>query len=207
MRGDLEQIHLADIFQTLATAKMEGMLAVHNPIEHRQVFFKNGQVRILVSQRTTNRRIGQRLIAAGMIQGEDLRKALVQQRKSQQPLGSILVKNGFISADQLEEILAQQIEEELYGLFTWEHGEFEFYRGPISDPATQDRLENCPHFEVNSLLLEVARRADEWEDIIASIGSLDEIPMRVEGFAADTDRKSTRLNSSHSSVSRMPSSA
>lgn len=27
MRGDLEQIQLADIFQTLATAKMEGVLA------------------------------------------------------------------------------------------------------------------------------------------------------------------------------------
>lgn len=31
MRGDLEQINLADIFQTLAMAKMEGVLRVRNP--------------------------------------------------------------------------------------------------------------------------------------------------------------------------------
>src|SRR5262249_14367159 len=35
-------------------------------------------------------------------------------------------------------------------------------------------------FEINSLLLEVARRADEWQDILAAIGSVDEVPIRID---------------------------
>ncbi|MBP8299433.1 MAG: DUF4388 domain-containing protein, partial [Planctomycetes bacterium] len=38
MRGDLEQINLSDIFQTLAMTKMEGVLRVSNPLEQRQVY-------------------------------------------------------------------------------------------------------------------------------------------------------------------------
>lgn len=186
MRGDLEQIQLADIFQTLATAKMEGVLAVHNPIEQRQVYFHDGHARVLVSQRTANRRIGQRLIAANLINTEDLRKALVLQRKQQTPLGEILIQSGHVTEEQLDDILAQQIEEELYGLFTWEHGEFEFYRGPCTDQETIDRLAQSPRFPINSLLLEVARRSDEWEDILTAIGSLDEIPIMVAGVDPET---------------------
>jgi hypothetical protein len=180
MRGDLQQIQLADIFQTLGTAKMEGTLVVSNPIEQRQVFFNDGQVRIHVAQRTATRRLGQRLVAAGILDAEDLRKALIEQRKVQKPLGQLLVANGYVTSEQLEEILAEQINEELFGLFTWDHGTFEFYRGPCTDPATLQRLAQCPKFEINSLLLEVARRADEWQDILAAIGSVDEVPMRVE---------------------------
>ena len=45
MRGDLEQINLADIFQTLAIAKMEGVLRIRNPLEERQVHVRDGFLR------------------------------------------------------------------------------------------------------------------------------------------------------------------
>ena len=184
MRGDLKQVQLADVFQSLGTARTEGMLAVSNPVEQRQVFFRDGRVRILVPARATNRRLGQRLVAAGVLDADHLRQALVEQRKKQQPLGALLVEKGYATREQIDEILAQQINEELFVLFTWEHGEFEFYRGPCSDAATNRRLEESPEFEIDSLLLEVARRAAEWEGILASIGSLDEVPVQAEGVAA-----------------------
>lgn len=53
MRGDLEQIILADIFQTLALSKMEGMLRVRNPLEQREIFFREGLVRCMVPARVT----------------------------------------------------------------------------------------------------------------------------------------------------------
>ena len=40
---------------------------------------------------------------------------------------------------------------------------------------------------------------------LAKVPALD--PARLDDIVVGTDRKSTRLNSSHSSVSRMPSSA
>src|SRR5688572_7165092 len=51
MKGDLDQIQLTDIFQTLALSKMEGLLRVRNPLEERYVHFKDGRVRIAVPSR------------------------------------------------------------------------------------------------------------------------------------------------------------
>jgi outer membrane protein assembly factor BamB len=175
MRGDLDQISLSDIFQTLAIAKMEGLFRVRNPLEQRLLHFRNGFVRIMVPNRVASRRLGQRLVQAGMVAPEMLRTALLEQRRDHLPLGQILVRQGYISHQQIEEVVSMQATEELFALFTWRHGTFEFYKGAVTDPQVLQRLDQCVEFEVNSLLLEVARRTDEWECIIQAIGNLDEV--------------------------------
>lgn len=185
MRGDLDQINLSDIFQTLALTKMDGLLRVRNPVEERLVCFQNGRARLLLPQRVASRRLGQRLVQAGVLQPEQLRAALVEQNKEHRLLGELLVRSGYVTQEQIEEVATMQITEELFGLFTWRHGVFEFFKGAIDDPAVLERLDRAPEYEVNSLLLEVARRTDEWEGILAAIGNLDEIPERTD---ADPDQ-------------------
>jgi len=176
MHGDLDQISLADIFQTLAMSKMEGVLRVRNPLEERQVYCRDGYVRILVPPRLTLRRLGQRLIQAGLIQPDELRQALLLQRKEKVPLGQLLVREGMLSQDDLDDIIGVQVAEDLFALFTWQHGTFEFFKGDPNSDVLRSQFEACPEYEVNSLLLEVARRSDEWQSILESIGSCDEIP-------------------------------
>jgi outer membrane protein assembly factor BamB len=179
MRGDLEQINLSDIFQTLGMTKMEGVLMVRNPLEQRQVYCHDGFVRILVPPRTAVRRLGQRLVQAGLVQHDQLRAALVAQRKHGKPLGQLLVAEGLVTQEQIDELAGMQVGEDLFSLFTWRHGTFEFYKGEVQDQGLRERFDLCPEFEVSSLLLEVARRSDEWESILAAIGSLEEIPCRI----------------------------
>lgn len=179
MRGDLDQIQLADIFQTLAMSKMEGVLLVRNPLEERQVYCHNGTVRIKVPPRVALRRLGQRLVQAGLLEPEQLRSTLVLQRKERLPLGELLVQEGLLTQDQIDEVAGMQVAEDLFALFTWRHGTFEFYKGELTNQEQRTAFEVCPEFEVNSLLLEVARRSDEWECILAAIGSLDEVPHRI----------------------------
>jgi hypothetical protein len=81
MQGDLEQIHLADVLQTLATTKMEGTMRIRNPLEDRHVYCKDGRIRVHVPQRVLARRIGQRLVNAGVVTIETLRAVLIEQRK------------------------------------------------------------------------------------------------------------------------------
>ncbi len=187
MRGDLDQIQLADIFQTLAMSKMEGVLLVRNPLEERQVYCHNGTVRIKVPPRVALRRLGQRLVQAGLLEPEQLRATLVLQRKERLPLGELLVKEGLLTQDQIDEVAGMQVAEDLFALFTWRHGTFEFYKGELTDAAQLATFELCPEFETNSLLLEVARRSDEWEEILRAISSLDEVPMRIAEPANEGD--------------------
>lgn len=187
MRGDLDQIQLADIFQTLAMSKMEGVLLVRNPLEERQVYCHNGTVRIKVPPRVALRRLGQRLVRAGLLEPDQLRATLVLQRKERLPLGELLVKEGLLTQDQIDQVAGMQVAEDLFALFTWRHGTFEFYKGELNDPTQQAAFELCPEFETNSLLLEVARRSDEWECILAAIGNLDEVPRRIAEPANEAD--------------------
>lgn len=179
MHGDLDQISLADIFQTLAMSKMEGVLRVRNPLEERQIFCHDGYVRILVPTRLTLRRLGQRLIQAGLLQPEELRSALVEQRKEKIPLGQLLVRDELITQDALDDIVGMQVAEDLFALFTWRHGTFEFFKGDPANKVLRSQFDQCPEYEVNSLLLEVARRSDEWESILDACGSLDEVPKQI----------------------------
>lgn len=185
MRGDLEQIQLADIFQTLAMTKMEGVLRVRNPLEERHVHCRDGYLQLHVPQRILARRIGQRLVNAGIITPESLRSALLAQRKDKRPLGILLVAGGHADQETVDAIVADQVAEDMFALFTWRHGTFEMWKGaPAGEMATV--FEACPEYEINSLLLEVARRSDEWQSILAAIGSLDEIPVRSDdGAIAD----------------------
>ncbi|MCA8974175.1 MAG: DUF4388 domain-containing protein, partial [Planctomycetes bacterium] len=180
MRGDLDQINLSDIFQTLSMTKMEGVLRVHNPLEQRQVFCRDGYIRILVPTRVIHRRIGQRLVHCGLITGNQLRSALMRQRKQRLPLGQLLVDDGLLTAEAIDDIASTQVAEDLFELFTWRHGTFEFYKGPVEDPALRSKFDDCHEFEVSGLLLEVARRSDEWESVLDTIHGLDEVPARTE---------------------------
>lgn len=177
MRGDLEQIQLADVFQTLAMTKMEGVLRIRNPLEERQAHCRDGYLRLHVPSRLMARRLGQRLVNAGLVAPDTLRRALVTQRKDRRPLGLLLVESGIVSQETVDEIVADQVAEDMFSLFTWRHGSFELWKG-APQGELRDMLESCPEYDINSLLLEVARRSDEWTSILDTIGSLDEVPIR-----------------------------
>ncbi len=193
MHGDLDQIHLADIFQTLAMSKMEGVLRVRNPLEERQIYCFDGYVRILAPARVTLRRLGQRLVQAGLLRADELRAALVEQAKAKIPLGQLLVRDEIIHQADLDNIIGMQVSEDLFALFTWRHGTFEFFKGDPNNPVLRDQYSQCPEYEINCLLLEVARRSDEWGTIIEAVRSLDEIPQQIAQPANPDDLEEAHL--------------
>jgi len=193
MHGDLDQIHLADIFQTLSMSKMEGVLRVRNPLDERQVYCYDGQVRVLAPLRVSLRQLGQRLVQAGILPAEELRAAIVEHAKSKISLGQLLIRDGIVTPEELERISSLQASEDLYSLFTWRRGTFEFFRcdGDTSDLRRQ--FEERPAYEIGSLLLEVARRSDEWETILGAVQSLDEVPRQIAQPASPDDLDDAHL--------------
>ena len=175
MSGDLEQMTLTDIFQTLAVSKMEGVLVVCNPLEQRGLYFRDGNVNDLVFARPAHRRLGEQLVNAGLITPEQLQLALAAQGSSSRPLGEILVEQASIAREDLEDMALYQATEDLQSLFTWTHGTFEFFKGKPLNPRVVARLEAVPEFAVDGVLLEAARRSDEWDELLVSLHSVDEI--------------------------------
>jgi tetratricopeptide (TPR) repeat protein len=96
-------------------------------------------------------------------------------------LGDILVARGLITRDALHEYVRVQVEETVYLLYTWHQGTFHFDAG-LRPPHEENLVAISPE----SLLLEGARRVDEWALIQKSIPTLDlvfEIDQRARDAA------------------------
>ena len=114
-------------------------------------------------------RLGDILVKHGLISPAALDAAIAEQaNQPQRRLGDLLVAAGYMSREQLHEYLKHQIEEAVYLLFTWSQGTFTFE--PDVVPDAQDITVSI---SPESLLLEGARRVDEWSLIEKKIPSFD----------------------------------
>lgn len=80
--------------------------------------------------------------------------------------GYIVIKNGDIIHSEMENFIG---EDAVFTLISWGKGDFIFEEGPIEAETTIKR-------SVTSLLMEAARRIDEWKLLRKKIGSIDAIP-------------------------------
>lgn len=84
--------------------------------------------------------------------------------------GYIYLKNGEILHAEVEEFRG---EDAIFTLISWSEGEFQFEEGAFPMQTTVQR-------PITSLLMEAARRIDEWKLLRKKIGSIDAIPEFVE---------------------------
>ncbi|MAE76586.1 MAG: hypothetical protein CMJ85_06950 [Planctomycetes bacterium] len=175
IRGDLAHVNLPDIFQTLAMTQMQGTLRVSAGFDPTYVHFCGGKIRVLPPEGLQIRRLGHRLLASGLMQGRDIRAAFIRHKREGAGLGEVLAETGQIEAVQFEAISLALEEDLLLELFTLRHGGFAFFKESYPVPGLEERFETCVEFETEQILLEIARRSDEWNVILETLGDLDEV--------------------------------
>lgn len=168
IRGNLDEASLADVVQLLALGRKTGCLSVADRSNFGRIYFDKGQIcyASIVNRRD---RLGDTLEKNGVITRSQLEAALaLQGRRREARVGELLVELGALTADQLHRAIRVQIEEAVYFLFTWTQGTFNFE----TDVAPDDR-DLVVAITPESVLLEGARRVDEWHVIEKKIPSLD----------------------------------
>jgi hypothetical protein len=187
IKGSLKEASLPDVLQLLAMGKKTGCLAVTHRNNFGYIYFDKGRIcyASIVNRRD---RIGDLLVKAGAITKEQLDAAIAAQAAHHDKrIGELLIAQGAISREQLHERIRLQIEEAVYYLFTWTAGTFNF-EGDVK-PEEQD-------FQVainpESLLLEGARRVDEWSLIEKKIPSFDLVFDFDRKRATETEVELTR---------------
>lgn len=168
IRGSLREASLPDVLQLLAMGKKTGCLSVTHRQQFGTIHFERGRIShaAIVNRRD---RLGDILVKHGLVSPAALEKAIAEQAaQPQRRIGDLLVAAGHIRREQLHEYLKHQIEEAVYLLFTWSQGTFTFE--PDVLPDAQDVTASI---SPESLLLEGARRVDEWSLIEKKIPSFD----------------------------------
>lgn len=180
IKGSLKEASLPDVLQLLAMGKKTGCLAVTHRSNFGYIFFEKGRIcyASIVNRRD---RLGDMLVKNSVISQEQLESAVVAQSKTRDKrIGELLVEQGALTREELHQYVRRQIEEAVYFLFTWMQGTFNFEADV--HPEEQDLLVSI---NPESLLLEGARRMDEWNLVEKKIPTFDLV------FEVDQSRLST----------------
>ncbi|MFL5447187.1 MAG: DUF4388 domain-containing protein [Gemmatimonadales bacterium] len=168
IKGSLKEASLPDVIQLLFLGRRTGCLALADQHNFGTIYLDEG---LIVYASIVNRRdrLGDILLRKGRISAEQLQQAIdAQDDDRQHKLGEILVGLGILTRAELEDYMRLQIEEAVYYLFTWTSGTFNFEAGV--KPEREDFL---VRISPEALLLEGARRVDEWSLIEKKIPSFD----------------------------------
>lgn len=184
IEGPLRELALSDVFQLLDLSRKTGTLTVTHEARSRPavVRFDRGAVTSAELPGSTER-IGHLLLRAGKVTEAHIEAARrVQQQRPGAQLGNILVESGAVAAADVTRQLRFQIQETVFELIQWKDGYFRFEEGP----APQN---GAVHVRVptESLLMEAARRIDEWSTLEAKIPHMGVVPALV----ADADGGAT----------------
>jgi outer membrane protein assembly factor BamB len=186
LKGDLGTIKLADVFQTLANNQSRGTLIVHDKDSRKRIYFEGGRIILLSSGKRKGLRIGKILLGRKKITQNELDAALKLQETRKEPLGKILIEMGIITEADIQDTVKFQIEEEIYNLLTWTNAQFEFSPDATPTDGETERASEMISLslDMQALLMEAARRADEWQGIAGKIGSPREVYRATGGGAA-----------------------
>lgn len=159
--GNLRTMDLPEILQWIAGGRKTGTLYLEHRSIRKRITFREGVIHTSWSN-DPRESLGQFLVGAGLLSEEQLFGALLRQEKEGRLLGAILVGDGVLGEGELREALRAKVEESIYDLFLWPEGHFEFKDGemPPAVPVAVD-------LEVTGVILEGARRADDWARIRA----------------------------------------
>ncbi|MEO8036850.1 MAG: DUF4388 domain-containing protein, partial [Acidobacteriota bacterium] len=175
--GNLKTMTPGDLLQWLSLGQKTGTLLVSSDTVQKRVFFRNGRV-ISSASNDPREYLGQFLMSRGYISEPELKKAMEVQLQSKILLGKILVMIEVISEKDLVRLMRLKAEEEIYDLFLWNDGKFEF----IDDELPT--MEMIPlQVDVTGIIMEGTRRADEWmriREIIADETMIPVIDVPVE---------------------------
>ena len=151
--GDLKTFQLLDVLEFLRLQAKSGSLVVSS----RQ---GAGLVRIVKGKFTSAsapglKRLGETLVARGMITVAQLETALAKQQDDQEEtLGSLLLRAGAIDAPKLAEVVLAQMMSALEELLNWTEGAFSFHGGPDKDPPPIA-------FDMQKVMLKLMKIRDE----------------------------------------------
>ena len=174
LEGPLKELHVQDVFQLLDLGRKSGVLRVTSELRQTAatVCFDRGGV---VSAALGNDAdpIGSRLVRVGKITGEQLDRARgLQNGGDERRLGDILVAQAAISRRELDRQLKSHVEEAVFELLGWSEGYFRFEEGSPCQAA----VESPVRFPTEALLMEAARRLDEWSRIGSKVSHLGLVP-------------------------------
>lgn len=177
--GTLASEPTADLLRRLANERATGCLRIEQEATQATVYFRQGMV-YTASAPAARARLGDRLVGAGHVSEEQLAETLAAQRSLSQPrrIGELLIERGLIDRETMRTYVREQIADSVAAVLRWGDGRWSFAPGDeVPEDAPLD-------VSVENLLMEGARRLEEWTVISKRLGSVDAVVDFAAGSSA-----------------------
>ena len=179
--GDLEVLGITSLFQAITGGTRFGILTVTRDAESKTVLCGPRGLRILKGTRRASP-LGEILLRTRKLTRAQLALVLQELPASKMPLGEYVTRKGWVSRDKIEAALREQAADEIYDLFTWTTGRFEFEEIADDSKVEGDGLLSTVVLDqsVMYLALEAARRMDQLDRIREVIPGDRLVPVALE---------------------------
>ncbi len=165
--GSLRTMPLADLLQWVTTTSRSGVLTVSRDGNEWELVLGSGAVTGYSGPELRDN-LGHIVVTSGLLTEVDLRTAIQHQRLVGGTLQNAMLSKGLINPEALQECLRELAVESIYDLFIDLPGEFVFSEQiPAGlDLGLDEGVDLLPlELDVNHLLMEGARRQDEWSHV------------------------------------------
>jgi len=175
LHGDFFTLGLPEVLQIIGGQRKTGMLTVVTADAENTIYFDKGKV--VLTQEQHDRYLLEKFFGGVDPRSDEKLKALLSERRETgMPLGELMVRHGILKRDELKHELQCQTEEQLYSLFSWIDGAFNFIEVDISSAGAL-----AYEIDTMELVVNAARRVDEWRNIRSLLPDMDAIVRPVEG--------------------------
>ncbi len=174
LQGDLKNMPLADVLQTLKANRQSGTLIVHDGRKELHLYFDGDKIMHVSPGRETEQYLPQALLLRFDITDEKLQREV--QRRAKRTIAAQLQRSKVTNAKTVHHLHAVYLTEYLYQAFTWNRGTFEFEDS--DSPGGRFDRDQCAvrlNLEVEQIILESMRRIDEWKQIRRVIPTMDDV--------------------------------
>jgi len=159
MDGDLQTLGLQSILKMLALSGKTGTLFVHSGPETLSISLRRGQIVALREEGVPQPDLLFMLCLVNKLDPQRAQAVRDYARGNIQVALALLVEQNWMSATEMQRRLEFAITQSISHALRWVDGRFAFHRQLV---AMENRMQPL---DIDSVLLEALRQADEWEEI------------------------------------------
>ena len=169
IQGNLASFRIVEVLQMLGLQRQTGRLVIkRSAADTVEVYFKDGLIVCASSINMANRTWMEGLLKKTCrLEDDSFRHVLRISEMTSQPIDRVLAQEKMVDAKTFLDCLRRHTESSVYKIMAWKDGEFYF------EKASPPVFANPVQLKVDDLLLEGARRADEWSLIQQKIPRFD----------------------------------
>lgn len=133
IEGSIDKKNIPRLIYDISREKsFSGLLTFKRGYDQKEIYFKSGRPKFIFSN-LKSELLGEFLIKKNRVTREEIKRVLAEQKSSTGKLGDALVASGILKPHELAQILQEQFKERFLEIFSWDHGWYGLFEG-VSAP-------------------------------------------------------------------------